>query len=1073
MATLDQATLSRLEAFRGEVSSLPNEAAKTHRFMALVAELFPNSGAVQRLAGGIEKVVRIPAGKRRIDSYFGNAVIEFEKSLDLSLQAAVAQLREQTAGLWNGEESPERGLLCIASDGLRWETYQARLESPAGGAIGPENVALDHLQSLKLTPDSLSAFWLWLTGLLFRDQQVLPTAERFRLDFGSLSPAFLDGIGRMRRAWALVGADGEAKVAFEAWRRYLTVTYGQLADSGKEVASPETVELFLKHTFLAMIARLLTWAALSKGQAPGGFQPAINGALDGSFFRQRKIENLVESDFFQWAVEPRAAEALMPAWERSVALMLTYDLSRLSQDVLKGVYQELVDPKDRHDLGEYYTPEWLCERIVMEMMPESGVASVLDPTCGSGSFLRAAIAHTIEHNQGMDRAELLASILDGVVGIDIHPLAVTIARATYVLALGDLITKPDTSIYVPVYLADALFLPTEIRQSLINGTETEIRFGLSKDRAFYLPTSFLDPPSPFDAAIRLSAEVAVDHAVKGTETPARLGKFLGRRIAGFDQRPDAGHVVDALWSFVEALSDLIRNRENSIWAFVIVNGYRPALMKDRFDLILGNPPWLSYRYISDPEYQARVKKLAVKEYAIASGQTRLLTQMELASVFLVHALSTFGKTGARLGFVMPRSILTADQHEPLRRRDYDAPVALTGLWDLVDVRPVFNVPSCVLFAAKIADDGSRGPGDALPTIVWEGRLPGRNLDWSNAEPALTQTQAESRLITMGGRTALAVKDRTPTNDRASAYLDRFLNGATIYPRNFFFVSFREPPEVVRPQSSYWIQTDEEQAKEAKPPYKEIRMIGRIDGQFVFRSAISKHVLPFAVLEPAIVTLPVYVEDQHAVIQDARQLADGGFRELSNWMGEAEELWENLRGKKSDRTTLYQWLDYQGKLTNQDLSTPFLVLYNAAGTNVSAAVFSRKDLLQPFFVDHTLYYFGTRKRREADYLAAVLNAPLVDALIKPFQSVGLQGERHIHKKVLELPIPLFDDRKPEHVALAKLGAEAARQAVKTIAAAKAENWPKGLARRRAIVRDGLGDVLDRIDEAVRRLFEIDT
>ena len=462
MATLDAATLDRLERFRADVGPLPNESAKAHRFMALVAELFPGSEALPRLAGGIEKVVRIPVGIRRIDSYFGNAVVEFERSLDVSLGTAEAQLREQAAGLWNGEESPDRPLLCIASDGIRWETYQAVLTPPATGAIGPGDVTLEPLQSLRLTPESLGGFWLWLTGLLFRDQQVLPTADRFQHDFGATSPAYLDGIRRLKRAWDESG--GEAKVAFASWRRYLTVTYGNLADSGRAEASPETVELFLKHTFLAMIARLLTWASLSRGRAPNDFRAAILGALDGSFFQGRRIENLVESDFFHWAVAPQVAETLLPAWEKAVSVMLTYDLAHLSQDVLKGVYQELVDPKDRHDLGEYYTPEWLCERLVAEMMPESGVVSVLDPTCGSGSFLRAAIAHLIAHNPEMDRGDLLSAILEGVVGIDIHPLAVTIARATYVLAIGDMVANAPRPVRIPVYLADALFLPTEVKR---------------------------------------------------------------------------------------------------------------------------------------------------------------------------------------------------------------------------------------------------------------------------------------------------------------------------------------------------------------------------------------------------------------------------------------------------------------------------------------------------------------------------------------------------------------------------------------------------------------------------------
>ena len=131
----------------------------------------------------------------------------------------------------------------------------------------------------------------------------------------------------------------------------------------------------------------------------------------------------------------------MPAWEGTLATMLTYDLSRLSQDVLKGIYQELVEPGDRHALGEYYTPDWLCQRMVGEMMPATGVVSVLDPSCGSGSFLRAAIAHMIEHNSEMGHDRLVTAILESVVGIDINPLAVIVARATYVLALRPILSK--------------------------------------------------------------------------------------------------------------------------------------------------------------------------------------------------------------------------------------------------------------------------------------------------------------------------------------------------------------------------------------------------------------------------------------------------------------------------------------------------------------------------------------------------------------------------------------------------------------------------------------------------------
>ena len=324
---------------------------------------------------------------------------------------------------------------------------------------------------------------------------------------------------------------------------------------------------------------------------------------------------------------------------------------------------------------------------------------------------------------------------------------------------------------------------------------------------------------------------------------------------------------------------------------------------------------------------------------------------------------------------------------------------------------------------------------------------------------------------MGDRTAFSTKGREFESLLGSSYRDLFLNGATIYPRSFYFVSLKNSPAAIKPNICYWIETDSDQAKDAKPPYKDVHMSGRVEGRFLYRSAIAKHVLPFIVLDPAFVILPLTLDGGKLALMSAEDLTEQGYRETAAWMKCAEQYWNTHRGRKADRMSLYEWLDYNGKLTNQEFSAPYLVLYNAAGTNISAAVFARKDCPQPFVVDHKLYYFATRTRSEADYLAAILNSATVNELIKPFQSVGLQGERDIHKKALELPIPRFDGRKSEHVALAKLGADARKKAARVVASAKSEGWPDGLARRRAIVRGGVSGLLEEIDAAVRSLFGI--
>ena len=88
-----------------------------------------------------------------------------------------------------------------------------------------------------------------------------------------------------------------------------------------------------------------------------------------------------------------------------------------------------------------------------ELLPAEGIVSVLDPSCGSGSFLRAAITHLLNANrQGTDAVSRLRQILENVVGIDIHPLAVIIAKATYLLAVRSVVKGSNRPIQIPVYL---------------------------------------------------------------------------------------------------------------------------------------------------------------------------------------------------------------------------------------------------------------------------------------------------------------------------------------------------------------------------------------------------------------------------------------------------------------------------------------------------------------------------------------------------------------------------------------------------------------------------------------------
>ncbi|MGA2798478.1 MAG: N-6 DNA methylase [Thermoguttaceae bacterium] len=138
-----------------------------------------------------------------------------------------------------------------------------------------------------------------------------------------------------------------------------------------------------------------------------------------------------------------------------------------SGDLLKVLYQELFPRALRHRLGEYYTPDWLT-RHVLDQVGYNGRLKqrLLDPACGSGTFLLTAIgriraAWLSSQTGGLSnssRAELCRHILSHVAGIDLNPLAVMTARANYLIAIHDLLPPVDSSdqLQIPVYLGDSI-----------------------------------------------------------------------------------------------------------------------------------------------------------------------------------------------------------------------------------------------------------------------------------------------------------------------------------------------------------------------------------------------------------------------------------------------------------------------------------------------------------------------------------------------------------------------------------------------------------------------------------------
>lgn len=84
----------------------------------------------------------------------------------------------------------------------------------------------------------------------------------------------------------------------------------------------------------------------------------------------------------------------------------------------------------------------------------------LDPACGCGNFIRAALTRTREYynNREFTNEEKLVLITDAVTGIDIDPTAVILSKAVWAMTLADLIRESERPVDIPIYHADSLFI---------------------------------------------------------------------------------------------------------------------------------------------------------------------------------------------------------------------------------------------------------------------------------------------------------------------------------------------------------------------------------------------------------------------------------------------------------------------------------------------------------------------------------------------------------------------------------------------------------------------------------------
>jgi hypothetical protein len=527
-----------------------------------------------------------------------------------------------------------------------------------------------------------------------------------------------------------------ASGSFDFWKRTYAreLSYKNVPASWRDfLGSKSKAEItqfsFALETAYSIISRLILAKAANDKYFPGvRFIPRIHESLNELAVRGKltpdKHRQIVErcftrasevlfatiflQDIFDWWMECPVEEgrSVFFALGEAILTVTQFDFLELSGDLLGVLYQRYFDRDTRKALGEFYTPPEVIEFILDECGYKGQRADrLLDPACGSGSFLAAALRRYLKSARG-DAKSTLRDLTDGlkIVGFDINPFAVLMAQMNYaalILSLYAEAIQHDSDFRIlrlPVFRTDSLRMEEREEEGEGPGSKTpQFQFEeKTVEIKIYLPIK--GEKKPFH---QVSVSVPRYQYARDQNLVMNLEEYVAALACVFQVVRDRRHTLPSLLRTrfgdrVEKLQDYLKPTVERLEATVeelrgkFDDGRFLKTIEDlvlavslkhdlRYDFVVGNPPYVPIQKI--PEH--------VKEYW--EGKYDWTERnYDLYVPFLERAVRSGDREGwlgrkGRLGFILSDRFLNVDYGQKIRE-ELPKYLRVDLLFDLRDTR---------------------------------------------------------------------------------------------------------------------------------------------------------------------------------------------------------------------------------------------------------------------------------------------------------------------------------------------------------------------------------------------------
>ena len=978
---------------------------------------------------------------RFIDTLVGATTIEYEADLRVpaTYEEGLAQVKDHVAGLIRADVplSQIRGIL---SDTVEWYVYDAGLSAGVDPAnCTAQDITLSLIDELDLgAVGAMSAerFVNFIRRHLAREQSRPLSADFLTADLGLTSNLYKRSMGSLRLLVEEARVrESAVEIATSLWSRFVDHLTGS--------SDIFRVEAYADEVYLLILARLLSANVLS-GEALLAEEGDLKAILDGNYFQNvHHIDNMVESDYFGWLVTPSYVGRLISIATEIQRDLYAYDFSAPADEDLFGqLMAQLARRIERRLLGQEWTPVWLAQQIVercFDNLPIDEPPRIVDMCCGSGTIL-AEILKAAKRRPDLTGLDALRDV---ATGFDIDPLAVSLAKTTWVVTLASEIAEARDLITIPIHHADSLFAITPVSVTLpLPDEEVAIDVELD-DLRIKFPQELLRPEysNLFDRIIDWAYDEARDAQANGAGrsfSDSDVTTFLDGQE---DVLPVNLHrsLIAAVRGLVNGMVKLAVAGRNGTWAFILRNTYRPALLGGQFNGLVSNPPWLAMSRVADNPYKAVLTSRA-ELYDLNPGGPSFL-HLELATIHLLHAVDRYLKQGAAIACLVPGTVFNGHHHEPFRRRQFlfgprPAGLELLEVWQVAT--GTFKYPGAAVIARK------REIGETQHVVPVGA--------WAAADGVYDATFSTRKL---GEARTAWVLQRSGEPIFADGMDALPQQGADLMPRKAVCVEQysdrgREYRVGTPNTGTCWAF-----AVKAAKKLQTASFPGRVAPRFIHRMAHSENLLPFLLGDhcPPIAIPAIRRDSGCWKIYSISEIRRMGYPQTARRFKLINTKLRDIGIGKS----LQKRINERGKLVQQSFGNiGHLIISGAGGKHICAACLSVPDVLD-LVIDQTLYWKVFVEADEAWFVVAMLNSQAMTEAIMPFNPKCNFGERHIHTLPYRL-MPAFDPTNEEHLRIAELAREIARTAREFVAVDEYLGNPyRALQRRRARLRDKLRSV----------------